>query len=195
MSPKTLIKSLKSIHLINLLISSFLYGIIRLLFATYKLKLTYDKNFIKPMKKQHGIFYFWHQNIVGCMYFFFKKKSQGYCVASPSDDGKIAGFICQKLGFNVIYGSSQKNCIRLIRLTLAALNEHKQVCMIGDGSRGPALKLQRGLTYLAKKSTAPLIFVECTASKAITLKKSWDLFQIPLPFSTITIHVNAPVAR
>lgn len=122
------------------------------------------------------------------MFLFFKSKVFGHCIVSPSKDGNIAGFILKKLGFKILYGSANKNPIKLIRKTLDVLSKEKRICLAGDGSRGPAFKLQPGVTYLAVKSKIPLIFIECKVKHAITLKKSWDQFKIPLPFSKIFIY-------
>jgi lysophospholipid acyltransferase (LPLAT)-like uncharacterized protein len=126
------------------------------------------------------------------MFFFHALKSQGSCIVSPSADGKFAGFICNKLGFNVLYGSSFKQPITLIRQALAELKGRQRLCMVGDGSRGPAFQLQPGLSYFAEKMNLPLIFVECKQQRSITLTKSWDQFKIPLPFSIIQVTVHAP---
>lgn len=166
-----------------------LFFFIKTLFSTYRTSISY-KSTTKNLT--HGIFYFWHQNIISGMFFFHHIKQTGYCIASPSKDGKIAGFICEKLGFTVLYGSSNKSPITLIKQSLNILSTKKQLCLVGDGSRGPAFILQEGILKLAQKSNLPLIFIECTPSSAWTFKKSWDKFKIPLPFSKINIIVHEP---
>jgi len=189
---KYLLISIKNNPLLNRIARYLLYCILRLLFYTYRLTITYDQAIETPLKKNQGIFYFWHQNIIGGMFFFFKSKNTGHCIISPSNDGKIAGFICKQLGFDVLYGSSYKSSIQVLRSALRVLKNAHQLCVVGDGSRGPAFKLQKGITFLAAKSHLPLIFVDCKISHAFTLKKSWDRFKIPLPFSLITIHLHKP---
>ena len=124
--------------------------------------------------------------------FFFKMHMKGHCIVSPSNDGKFAGYLCQRLGFSVLYGSSYKSSVQLVRQALHVLQIFKQLCVVGDGSRGPALTLQPGLIYFAQKTKVPLVFVECQSSWFFSFKKSWDNFQIPLPWSKIIIHVHAP---
>lgn len=189
---KKIFKQIKKTHVINTAFHYLAYGIARLLISTYRVQITYAPGINKNLMANKGVFYFWHQQIIPGMTLFFKEKATGYCVVSPSGDGKIAGFICQKLGFTVLYGSSNKSPITLLRNSLKALEERNQLCIVGDGSRGPAFQLQPGIRYLAQKGNVPIIFVECSSSRHITLKKSWDQFQIPLPFSTITITIHAP---
>jgi lysophospholipid acyltransferase (LPLAT)-like uncharacterized protein len=139
-----------------------------------------------------GIFYFWHQQIIAGMTLFFKIKATGHCVVSPSADGKFVGYVCQRLGFSVLYGSSHKAAVSLVRQALQVLKVNRQLCLVGDGSRGPAFRVQQGVRYLAAKTQVPLIFVECSSSWHLTFTKSWDKFQLPLPFSKIRVHVHAP---
>lgn len=153
---------------------------------TYKLKVINNTN----LNKKNGIYYFWHQNLIGCVLFLEKYQQKISCIVSPSNDGKIAGSVCKKLGFNVLYGSSYKSPIALVKKTLRSLKQDPRLFVVGDGSRGPAFKLQPGIKKLAETSRQPLIFLECSASSYFTLKKSWDQFQIPKPFSTITIVVH-----
>jgi hypothetical protein len=146
----------------------------------------------KTIDQYQGVFYFWHQHIISGMYFFFKEKGDAHCIISPSSDGKIAAFIAQRLNLSVIYGSQNKKPISLLRTSLNVLKKTKRLCLVGDGSRGPAFELQQGAVYLSEKSNLPLVFVECHASWSYTIKRSWDQFKIPLPFSLITITIHAP---
>ncbi len=190
---KPTIKRLKRNRIFNFFCRNLLYGTVRLLFLTYRLDVTYTAEARQVIKNSVGLFYFWHQQIVSGMFFFYSLRAQGACVVSPSNDGRIAGFICQKLGFDVLYGSSHKASIGVARQALATLRERGRLCLVGDGSRGPAFQLQRGVIYLAQKSGAPLVFVECRPQWAITFKKSWDKFQIPLPFSKISVTLHHQV--
>lgn len=189
---KRIIKKIKKNSFLSFLSRMLIYSILRLLFFTYRLDVSYKNKNVIPLDQQSGIFYFWHQQIIAGMFFFFKNRAQGACIASPSSDGKIAGYICQKLGFNVLYGSSHKASISVLRRSLMELSAKGRLCLVGDGSRGPAFKLQSGVTALASKANAPLVFVECHVSSALTFKKSWDQFKVPLPFSKISITVHEP---
>lgn len=165
---------------------------LRLIFFTYRLDFRCEPEVMQYWLTGRGIFYSWHQQIIAAMFFFFKKNAQGSCIVSPSTDGKIAGFFCSRLGFDVLYGSSHKSSIAVTRQALNRLKQSGRLCLVGDGSRGPAFILQPGLHYLSEKAQQPLIYVECSPSWALTFNKSWDRFQIPLPFSKITITLKSP---
>ncbi len=192
---KRIIKCIKNSNLLSFLAKNIFYGLLRLLFATYRLRVTSDIPVVEPFNKSKGVFYFWHQQIVSGMFFFFTMKAKGHCVVSPSNDGKFVGHVVQKLGFTPLYGSPNKNPILLTRQSLQVLAKEQRLCLVGDGSRGPAFMLQKGVSYLAEKSKLPLFYVKCTPSRALTFKKSWDQFQIPLPFSAIFVHIHGPITR
>jgi len=171
-------------------LQSLCYLIAKILFLTYRLKITYSPKIKKPFNKNNGVFFAWHQNIIASAAFLTKNDFNLHCIISPSQDGKFAGAITEKLGLKTIYGSAHKKPVALVRKSLEVLDKEKQIFLIGDGSRGPAKKLQRGVTYLSEKSELPLIFVDCKVEWKITIKKSWDKFQIPLPFSKIYINLR-----
>lgn len=190
---KPIIKKIKKSRFFSFFLKYSLYGIVRVLFATYRLQIDADPSLKFPLNENEGVIYFWHQNIVCGMYFFYKIGGMGHCIISPSSDGKFAGFICEKLNFSIIYGSAYKTSVGLIRQSLSVLERERRLCLVGDGSRGPAFALQPGVKYLASKTNQPTIFVECRPKWSYTFKKSWDQFKIPLPFSKIIITMHAPV--
>ena len=167
-----------------------LYGFLRTLFATYRLNFTSDPDLNKNFSENIGVFYFWHQQTIAASYFLMKVKASRYCLVSSSNDGKLAGGVVKLFGFDVIYGSAFKNTIQVTRQALKILKNNQSFCIVGDGSRGPAFELKKGVPFLAIKANKPLFFVHSSSSWHFTFKKSWDKFQIPLPFSKINIHIS-----
>lgn len=186
---KVMIRILKKIRFIQCFFALIGYWLLRLLFSTYRLRVTYDGVSYEQEMLPPGIFYFWHQSILSGMFFFFKTGQTGHCMVSASSDGQFVGKICERLGFTVLLGSTYKNPVAVTRQALKVLREHQRFCVVGDGSRGPAHVLQPGIEALAAKTGVPLVFVECSPNAAFTFKKSWDRFQVPYPFSTITIRL------
>lgn len=162
----------------------------KLLFMTYRLRVTLDSNLDKNFSNNIGVFYFWHQQTFAAAYFLMKAKAAQHCIVSSSNDGKLAGGIVELFGYDVIYGSAFKNPIQVTRQALKILKNNQSFCIVGDGSRGPAFELKQGVPFLAINANKPLFFVESSSSWHFTFKKSWDKFQIPLPFSKIYIHVS-----
>ena len=173
------------------LVRNSIYFYLKILFSTYRLRTQSDFE-IQNINNTEGIFYFWHQNIIAIMFFLFKNKALGHLIVSPSREGKIIGYISQKLGFKVIYESAYKASLKSVKHTLDVLDVNKRLFLVGDGSRGPARNLRREVKYIAAKSQLPLIFIDCHAKIALTFN-SWDKFKLPLPFSKILINIHKPI--
>jgi hypothetical protein len=61
-----------------------------------------------------------------------------------------------------------------------------------DGPRGPRYVAKPGPVMLARRSGRPIIPFHVGLERAWTLKKAWDLMQIPKPF-TRAVLIFAPV--
>ena len=61
-----------------------------------------------------------------------------------------------------------------------------------DGPRGPRYVVQKGVIDLAQFTGLPIIAVTCNTRRKICIK-SWDGFQIPLPFSRCELVLHAPM--
>ncbi|KKQ33411.1 MAG: hypothetical protein US49_C0001G0091 [candidate division TM6 bacterium GW2011_GWF2_37_49] len=189
---KPIIKSVKNSKFLTILVKKVLYRLARIAIMTYRIDVVFDDGVQIPFSKNNGVFYLWHQQIVAGFFFFYKFRNGQSCIVSSSKDGQFAGYVLERLGFNIIYGSSFKNPILLTRQAVKILKDGQQLCIVGDGSRGPAFELKPGVTFLAKTADVPLYFVECSSTWKIKFKKSWDQFEIPLPFSKIMIKVHSP---
>ncbi|MBU1007884.1 DUF374 domain-containing protein [Candidatus Dependentiae bacterium] len=190
MGKKKLLKKIKQSQFVFTILTSIAHILLRAIFATYRLHVAYDKSLKTPPNATPGVFYAWHQNIIASTVFFKKQQFSFHCIVSPSRDGKFAGTVAQKLGIKVLYGSAHKKPIALVRNALRTLQNDKQLFLIGDGSRGPTKQLQPGVTYLAQQSNLPIFFIDCQTQWKLTVKKSWDKFQIPIPFSKIFVTIK-----
>lgn len=190
MTTKNFLKKIKHNKFIFHALNYLAYLLIRLLFSTYRLRISHDNSLANPINKTQGVFCAWHQHIIASTIFFKKNNFSFHCIVSPSRDGKFAGALAEKFGSKVLYGSAHKQPIALVRNALRVLREDKQLFLIGDGSRGPAKRLQPGVRYLAQKADLPILFIDCNVQWKITLHKSWDKFQIPLPFSKIFVRIK-----
>jgi len=190
---RRLLKRARNLRIVSFLVARIAYLLLRILFATYNLKFEIDSSVKINGPEKQGIFYFWHRNIIHAIFFFSRMKTIGHCLISPSRDGQIAAFIARKFGFKVIFGSAYKMGIKAVKRSIEVLEMNKVLSLVGDGSRGPSLKLQKGILYLSAKTGVPTVFVECSDSGAYVFEKSWDKFRVPLPFSTITVKLHSPV--
>ena len=69
-------------------------------------------------------------------------------------------------------------------------NEADRLVITPDGPRGPRHILKRGAFIAARETGLPLYMLTVRYHRRIVLKKSWDRFEVPMPFSKIDIRVD-----
>ena len=62
-----------------------------------------------------------------------------------------------------------------------------------DGPRGPRNHVQRGIAKLALATGAAVVVAVPVPRRRWILKKTWDRFQIPKPFTVIDVYFGEPV--
>ena len=135
----------------------------------------------------------WHNRL----YFFpaaFSKKVRKRTVAviSASRDGQYIADFAAQFGVQSVRGSSSKGGAAAQLGAFQACREKKNVVFTPDGPRGPKYVIKRGPVQLASKMGKKIVPVLINASSCWQLK-SWDGFQIPKPFSRLSIVVGDPV--
>jgi len=62
-----------------------------------------------------------------------------------------------------------------------------------DGPRGPFKHVKPGAVELARRCGVPILPVVARSRRELTLKRSWDSFRIPLPFSRVAVIYGSPL--
>ncbi len=113
-------------------------------------------------------------------------------LVSASKDGALLAAVLGKFGVAQVRGSSSRRGPQ----ALLELTSHGQMgydlALTPDGPKGPRYVVQPGVISLAQVTGFPIIAVTCNTYRKISLK-SWDGFQIPLPFSRCELILNEPI--
>ncbi len=109
-------------------------------------------------------------------------QKKAVALISAHTDGMMVARTFTHLNVAYTTGSTNRGGVRAFRHLLHILNRQDTVVIIPDGPRGPAKKMSMGAIHLAKHSQAPIVPLAYAISRYKTLK-SWDRFQVPLPFS------------
>lgn len=110
-------------------------------------------------------------------------------LVSASRDGAFLAAILKRFGVQTIRGSSSRRGPQAL-LELATMSDRGyDVAITPDGPRGPCYAVQQGVMALAQVTGLPAVPVSCHLSWKLRLK-SWDQFQIPLPFSRCEITIG-----
>lgn len=163
--------------------------ILKLWSLTLRLELSPQAKKIANKKRTPSIFLFWHNRLFCSaeLYHRFRRKGKMCGLVSASKDGGYLAAFFTLMGIRSIRGSSNFRGTQAMREIIEALSEGYDFAITPDGPRGPRYKIKPGVLLLAEKTKAPLIFASWRYQSAWTLK-SWDQFQIPLPFTKIYLN-------
>ena len=124
---------------------------------------------------------FWHERIA-VMSKIWPRKRPLAMLQSPHADGKLIAQAINHLGFQTVWGSTNRNAVGGI---LGLVRKAKKGVSIGitpDGPRGPALICSSGPIALAKATGLQVIPIAWSTSKFWKLS-NWDQSIVPKPFS------------
>jgi lysophospholipid acyltransferase (LPLAT)-like uncharacterized protein len=111
---------------------------------------------------------------------------------SASKDGAFLAAILQDFGVEPVRGSSSRRGAQaLLELSSWAARGY-DLAVTPDGPRGPRYVVQDGVMALAQVTGLPIIPYSCRLGWKIQFR-SWDRFQIPLPFSRCEMTFGEPI--
>jgi lysophospholipid acyltransferase (LPLAT)-like uncharacterized protein len=145
-----------------------------------------------------AIYVVWHNRLALCLmgYFRFVRKRNPTpgiaAMVSASRDGGLLTGILKALHVQPVRGSSSRRGPQaLLELTTWAKRGY-DLALTPDGPRGPCYVVQPGVLSLAQVTGLPII-PACYNLRWKFRVRSWDRFQIPLPFSHCDLVVGKPV--
>ncbi len=143
-------------------------------------------------ENQPVIFCLWHNRLAISMLVHRRHSRRLAALVSASKDGALLAAVLQTFGVQHVRGSSSRRGPQaLLELTTRAELGY-DLALTPDGPKGPRYVAQNGAIALAQLTGLPIIPVTCNTGWKISLK-SWDRFQIPLPFSLCELILNPPI--
>lgn len=171
----------------NLLLSNVINVLCKTLKFEYGNKSVVDKLFAE---NQNLVIAFWHGTML-VPWFINHNKNFGALV-SNSKDGDLLAKVLSKWNYKVARGSSHSGGKEALTTLLNFADKNYSVAITPDGPTGPPHKMKAGAVITAKKAGIPLILIGINYSKKYVLN-SWDKFQIPKPFSKISVVYSDPI--
>ena len=163
--------------------------------ATIRYHIRDPHGFLQRDDCRQLIYCIWHNRLALCvkLYFAFGRRradAPGLAgLVSASKDGALLSAIFQRFGVQPVRGSSSRRGAQaLIELNSWAARGY-DLAITPDGPRGPRYVLADGVITLAQVTGLPLVPASYHLNWKICVK-SWDRFQIPLPFARCEIHVG-----
>ena len=113
-------------------------------------------------------------------------------MVSASRDGGVLAKILEDLGIEPVRGSSSRRGAQaLVEMTTYA-EQGYDLAITPDGPRGPRYEVQEGVITTAQCTGLPIVPVSYHLNWKIHMK-SWDKFQIPLPFARCDVIMGKPL--
>jgi lysophospholipid acyltransferase (LPLAT)-like uncharacterized protein len=138
------------------------------------------------------IFCLWHNRLAISMIVHRRFGRKLAALVSASKDGALLAAVLGKFGVEQVRGSSSRRGPQaLLELTTRGEMGY-DIAVTPDGPRGPRYIAHDGVISLAQITGFPIIAVTCNMRRKICLK-TWDRFQIPLPFSRCDLILNQPI--
>jgi lysophospholipid acyltransferase (LPLAT)-like uncharacterized protein len=111
---------------------------------------------------------------------------------SASHDGGVLARTLRYFDVEAVRGSSSRRGPQALLELTSWTDRNYVIAITPDGPRGPRYEIHDGILALAQLSGLPIVpFSGCIHWK-LSLK-SWDRFQIPLPFSRCDVSVGEPL--
>jgi lysophospholipid acyltransferase (LPLAT)-like uncharacterized protein len=170
-------------------LSAFLIAcFIRLLSATVRFRPADSFEIHGGVLENPAIFCLWHNRLALCLMLYRRYVARLHpgrqlaAMVSASRDGGMLARILDHFGVQAVRGSSSRRGAQaLLELTSWAVRGY-DLAITPDGPRGPRYIVQDGVIALAQLTGLPIVPVAYHLSWKYCLR-SWDRFQVPLPFS------------
>ena len=137
------------------------------------------------------IYTFWHNRVFLATYFWQKRRI--VVMTSQSFDGEYIARFIQRFGYGAARGSSTRGAVGAIIEMTRLMRAGSATAFTIDGPKGPRYVAKMGAVLLAKKTGQPILPFTITAERFWEAKRSWDGFQVPLPFSRARLDIAPPI--
>lgn len=143
------------------------------------------------------IFAIWHNRLALCIPAYQRAvhREPGRRMAalvSASRDGGVLAEVLHLFDVLPVRGSSSRRGAQALREFLTAARSGRDLALTPDGPRGPRYHVQEGVLLAAQFTGMPIIPAAWSLGWKLRLK-SWDAFQVPLPFSTCRLRLGQPL--
>jgi lysophospholipid acyltransferase (LPLAT)-like uncharacterized protein len=145
-----------------------------------------------------AIYCFWHNRLALCIVPYWHYLRTGNvtpgmaALVSASKDGGLLSEVLECFGVEPVRGSSSRRGAQAILELTTLADRGYSVSITPDGPRGPCYEVQEGALSLAQLTGLPIVPYSCNLGWKIRVK-SWDRFQIPLPFSRCEMLFAQPI--
>ncbi len=174
------------------------FALVRAVSATLRYRLTDRSGCFEDGPAGPAIYCVWHNRLALCLvpYFGYVRKHNHTpgmaAMVSASKDGALLAAILERFGVQPVRGSSSRRGPQALLELVSWAERGYDLAITPDGPRGPCYVVQEGIMALAQVTGLPIVAGSYHLSWKIRAR-SWDRFQIPLPFSAFDMVLGKPV--
>lgn len=188
----------KEVTLSGRIIARLLWLLVNLLAFTIRFRWRDDSGHFEKNPEKPAIFCIWHNRLALSLTLYQRHVKSRWrqrtlaVLISASRDGGLISRVLELFKGQPIRGSSSRRGAQALREAVGVLRENLDLAITPDGPRGPRYAVQSGIITIAQLSGCPIIPVNYNLRWKKELK-SWDRFQIPLPFSRCDVRLGKTV--
>lgn len=174
------------------LAARLIYAGIRCLAFSIRFRVDKDSIFRSKLPPEKIIFVIWHNRLVLSLIIYHRyvtrrdRERKLAAIASASRDGGLVASIIERFGVAPVRGSSSRRAAQALREMVTLAERGYDLAITPDGPRGPRYTLPEGVISTAQLTGLTIVPVAYHLNWKICLK-TWDRFQIPLPFARCEI--------
>lgn len=138
-----------------------------------------------------NVYAFWHRCMIASAWYF--RNRNAVLLNTTNFDGQWTRRVIERLGYDTAQGSSTRGGLRGLAVMARRLGEGVDAAFTIDGPRGPRYVAKPGPVMLARRTGRPIVLFHTGLERAWTLRKTWDLMQIPKPWTRAVLVIAPPL--
>lgn len=160
--------------------------------ATIRFRLEDRSGYFSGAPKEAMIFAVWHNRLALALMLYEKyvrrhqPERKFACLVSASKDGGLLARVMELFNIEAVRGSSSRRGAQALRELVAWGERGADIAITPDGPRGPCYVVRDGVIGAAQLTGMTIVPASYHLNWKIRLK-SWDRFQLPLPFAVCRI--------
>lgn len=170
----------------------------RTLDTTLRMRVTDPHRAISMASSTPAIYAIWHNRLALSMLIFRRfirqrdPRRKLAALVSASRDGAMLAAILESHRVHPVRGSTSRRGPQALVELASRAAEGYDLAITPDGPRGPCYQVQSGIIGLARLTGLNIIPVSWNTRWKLRLK-SWDRFQLPLPFAPCDLIFGVPL--
>ena len=182
----------------HLLAARIIYLLVRGVSATIRYEWRDETGVLTKGISRPVIFCVWHNRLALCLEVYriyfrdIERQTRMAAMVSASKDGGMLARVLELYDVQPARGSTSRRGRQALLELLTWAEQGYDLAITPDGPRGPCYVVQDGIITLAQVSGLPIVPVSYSLAWKIQVK-SWDRFQIPLPFTKCVMRLTPPI--